>query len=90
MCKTKPRSRVEHRWTKNLEKSISPVDFEPLQPDDIEVDEFLGSSIQSLPTNLNDPTMNDDDLYDVENSDEGLEIEIEDGSDDSSSNSAYE
>ena len=71
-----------------MEKSISPVDLSPLQPDDIEVDEFLGSSIQSLPTNLNDPTMNDDDLYDVENSDEGLEIE--DGSDDSSSNSAYE
>jgi len=90
VCKTKPRSRVEQRWTNNLEKSISPVDFEPLQPDDIEVDEFLGSSIHSLPTNLNDPTMNDDDLYDVENSDEGSEIEIEDGSDDSSSNSAYE
>ena len=59
------------------------MDSDPLQLDDIEVDGFVGPSIKSLPTNLNDPTVIDDDVSDeVECSEENLEIGTKDEEDD--------
>ena len=82
VCKTRPRSRVEQRWTEDSENVIPVVHLDdPFQPDDIEVDEFVGSSIHSLPATLNDP---------AHNNDEDSEIEIEDDSNGSSSNSFSE
>lgn len=49
VCKTKPRARFEQRWT-NI---VLDVD-QPLQSNDIEVNEFVGASIDALPTTLDD------------------------------------